>query len=126
MDFSDQTSVYSCSNCSFVFGVVLMDSLGSLNCPKCGGSSKFSGSGYLTYSLRTKDRGSAAASDSTQTPSHSMYPLVLTAEDIADILSISTHGAYALMKEPGFPCVTIGRLKRVGRDAFFNWLSEYK
>jgi excisionase family DNA binding protein len=50
------------------------------------------------------------------------FPIVLNAEDIAAILGISRQGAYELMKQKGFPCVKIGRLKRVNRDAFFKWM----
>ena len=52
-------------------------------------------------------------------------PLVLNADDIAEILGISRISAYELMKETGFPVVRIGkRLKRVNRDSFFKWMEE--
>lgn len=50
------------------------------------------------------------------------YPLVLTAKHVAEILGISKRKAYEVMEERGFPLVRIGRAKRVGRDAFFEWL----
>lgn len=52
------------------------------------------------------------------------YPIILNVEDIASILDISRQGAYELMKQKGFPCIKIGRLKRVNRDAFFHWLEN--
>ena len=52
------------------------------------------------------------------------YPLILTAEDIANILMINKNKAYELMKQKGFPTITMGRLKRVNRDSFFKWIEE--
>ena len=51
-------------------------------------------------------------------------PLILQAEDIAQILGISKNGAYELMKQTGFPVIQVGRLKRVNRDAFFRWMEQ--
>ncbi|MGM9923364.1 MAG: helix-turn-helix domain-containing protein [Bacillus sp. (in: firmicutes)] len=51
-------------------------------------------------------------------------PIIMKAEDVAEVLDISKHGAYALMKQKGFPCITVGRLKRVNREAFFKWMEE--
>jgi excisionase family DNA binding protein len=52
------------------------------------------------------------------------YPLVLTVTDIIEILGIGKRVAYELMERKDFPMVRIGRLKRVNRDAFFNWIDE--
>jgi len=52
------------------------------------------------------------------------YPLILTADDIANILMINKNKAYELMKQKGFPTITMGRLKRVNRDSFFKWIEE--
>ena len=51
-------------------------------------------------------------------------PIILEAEHIAQVLGISKHSAYELMKRKGFPVLKIGRLKRVNRDAFFRWMEE--
>lgn len=52
------------------------------------------------------------------------YPLVLTVADIMEILGIGKRVAYALMDQEDFPTVRIGKLKRVNRDAFFNWIDQ--
>jgi predicted DNA-binding transcriptional regulator AlpA len=50
------------------------------------------------------------------------YPLVLTVADIMEILGIGKRVAYALMDQTNFPTVRIGKLKRVNRDSFFEWI----
>lgn len=52
------------------------------------------------------------------------YPLVLTVTDIMEILGIGKRVAYELMDREGFPTVRIGKLKRVNREAFFEWIDQ--
>lgn len=53
------------------------------------------------------------------------YPLVLTAKEVQEILNVGRRVAYELMDEEDFPCVRLGnKLKRVGRDDFFDWLQR--
>ncbi len=53
------------------------------------------------------------------------YPLILTVKEVMEILSISKRTAYDLMDQEGFPCIRIGeKLKRVNRDAFFEWIQK--
>ncbi|SDY70915.1 hypothetical protein SAMN04487866_12518 [Thermoactinomyces sp. DSM 45891] len=52
------------------------------------------------------------------------YPAVLRAEHVATILGISVRRAYEVMEYKSFPLIRIGRLKRVGRDAFFSWFEH--
>jgi excisionase family DNA binding protein len=52
------------------------------------------------------------------------YPLILTVKDIQEILGIGKRVAYELMERKDFPMVRIGRLKRVNRDAFFEWIEQ--
>lgn len=53
------------------------------------------------------------------------YPLILTVNEVMEILRIGKKVAYALMDEPGFPCIRIGpKIKRVNRDAFFEWIEK--
>lgn len=57
------------------------------------------------------------------------YPLILSVKDIAEIMQCSTYLARNLMQTSGFPMVRMGiggRIKRVGRDAFFKWLEMYQ
>jgi excisionase family DNA binding protein len=53
------------------------------------------------------------------------YPLVMTAEDIREILGVGRRKAYEIMEENEFPLVRLGgKLKRVNRDDFFRWLDH--
>jgi len=52
------------------------------------------------------------------------YPMILEAKHIQEILGVSKPTAYELMERADFPLIRIGRLKRVTREAFFQWLSE--
>lgn len=53
-----------------------------------------------------------------------LYPVVLTANEISQILRISKPTAYVLMEKPGFPLIRIGRTKRVLKDQFFHWIAN--
>lgn len=57
---------------------------------------------------------------------HSELPLILGVEEIKQILGIGQRRAYEIMEQQGFPLVRIGRLKRVQREDFFNWLDQQK
>ena len=52
------------------------------------------------------------------------YPLVLTADHVAEIMSVSKRIAYEIMEYKGFPLIRLGRLKRVNRDSFFDWMEK--
>ena len=52
------------------------------------------------------------------------YPEVLKVEHIAEIMGVGKIKAYDIMEMEGFPLVRVGRLKRVPRDRFFQWLDE--
>lgn len=52
------------------------------------------------------------------------YPIMLTAEDLKEILKVSKTKAYELMELKSFPLIKIGRNKRVLKQEFFQWLSE--
>ncbi|WP_129692473.1 excisionase family DNA-binding protein [Gottfriedia acidiceleris] len=53
-------------------------------------------------------------------------PIILTAENVANILSCTKSHVYEMMERTDFPLIRIGRLKRVNRDQFFNWLNNQK
>lgn len=53
-----------------------------------------------------------------------IYPVVLKADDIAEILGISLPTAYKLMRQKGFPLISFGRNMRALREEFFKWLEE--
>lgn len=48
------------------------------------------------------------------------YPMILTAEHIAEILMVSKPTAYELMEGSTFPLIRIGRSKRVLKEKFFE------
>jgi excisionase family DNA binding protein len=50
------------------------------------------------------------------------YPMVMQVEHVAEVLDISKRVAYELMERQDFPLIRVGRLKRVNRDSFFQWL----
>lgn len=52
------------------------------------------------------------------------YPVILRAEHISEILGISKHRTYEIMKLKGFPVTQIGNLKFVNRESFFKWLDN--
>jgi glycyl-tRNA synthetase beta subunit len=52
------------------------------------------------------------------------YPVILTAEHVAEILEISKQVAYEVMESQDFPLIRVNRFKRVNREAFFRWLDS--
>lgn len=51
-------------------------------------------------------------------------PLVLDVADIQGIMGISRTSAYELVHTPGFPAFRSGRLIRVSKQAFFDWMAD--
>ena len=51
-------------------------------------------------------------------------PLILDVTDIQHIMGISRASAYELVHTPGFPVVRSGRLIKISKKAFFNWLDS--
>ncbi len=52
------------------------------------------------------------------------YPLILTADHVAEIMGVCKRIAYEIMEHKGFPLIRVGRLKRVHKEAFFSWLDK--
>ena len=52
------------------------------------------------------------------------YPLVLKAQDVAEIMGVSKRVAYDIMDTPGFPKIQVRKFKWVAREAFFTWLEQ--
>ena len=52
------------------------------------------------------------------------YPIMLTAEDVAEILCISRTNAYAVMRMSGFPTIHRGKRMVVPRDRLIKWIDE--
>ena len=53
-------------------------------------------------------------------------PEMLSANDLLEIFPISRSGIYDLLREPGFPCIHLGRRIIVPRDAMIDWLESPK
>lgn len=51
-------------------------------------------------------------------------PLVLDVSDIQHIMGISRMSAYELVHTPGFPAFRSGRLIKVSKKAFFDWMEK--
>lgn len=51
-------------------------------------------------------------------------PLVLDVADIQRIMGISRASAYELVHTPGFPAFRRGRLIKVSKIAFFEWMAK--
>lgn len=54
------------------------------------------------------------------------FPIMLTANEVSQILGVSKRVAYEIMDTPDFPLIKIRRTKRVNREDFFNWLEQKK
>ena len=51
-------------------------------------------------------------------------PLMLSVPEVAAVLGISRAGAYELVKEKGFPSLSIGARILVPRDKLAVWIDE--
>ena len=49
-------------------------------------------------------------------------PLMLSVPEVASVLGISRAGAYELVKEKGFPSLTIGSRILIPRDKLISWI----
>ena len=56
--------------------------------------------------------------------SYEDLPLVLDVADIQQIMGISRASAYELVHTPGFPAFRRGRLIKVSKIAFFEWMAK--
>ena len=54
----------------------------------------------------------------------SNLPEMLSAKDLMEILPVSRSGVYALLRDPTFPTIRLGRRVIVPRDAFCAWLQK--
>ena len=56
--------------------------------------------------------------------SYDELPINLSVPEAADVLGISRAGAYELVKEKGFPSLTIGNRIIVPKDKLIAWIEE--
>ena len=62
--------------------------------------------------------------EKTKWNDYDALPLILDDTDIQHIIGISRASAYELVHTPGFPAVRSGRLIKVSKRAFFDWLGN--
>ncbi len=51
-------------------------------------------------------------------------PLMLSVPEVAAALGISRAGAYELVREEGFPSLTVGSRILIPKEQFIAWISE--
>ena len=51
-------------------------------------------------------------------------PLMLSVQEVGEVLGISRAGAYELVRSKGFPKVKIGNRIVVPKDKFIQWIAE--
>ena len=56
--------------------------------------------------------------------SYEELPLFLNARTVAQILGISTAGAYELLHQENFPVLKIGSRLVVPKEKFFSWIES--
>lgn len=52
-------------------------------------------------------------------------PLFLNETTVVNVLGVSPSSVYALMHEPGFPVLKIGKRMVVPRESFIRWVEEH-
>ena len=62
--------------------------------------------------------------EKTKWNNYDALPLILDVTDIQHIMGISRASAYELVHTPGFLAVRSGRLIKVSKRAFFDWLDN--
>lgn len=55
--------------------------------------------------------------------SYDDLPLMLSVQEVADVLGISKSSAYVLSKEKKFPTLKIGSRVVIPRDKFIEWIN---
>ena len=51
-------------------------------------------------------------------------PVMLRAEDVAEVLGIARGNAYALMRHKDFPTICLGNRMMVPRDKLLKWIDQ--
>ena len=60
----------------------------------------------------------------TEYKSYDDLPLMMSVQEVADVLGISKSSAYVLAKEKGFPTLKIGARVVIPRDRFIEWINK--
>ena len=52
-------------------------------------------------------------------------PLIMTVDELQDVLGINHNGVYELVRKPGFPAVRVSKKRIIiPRDRFLQWLDN--
>jgi excisionase family DNA binding protein len=51
-------------------------------------------------------------------------PVMLTVEQLGQVLRVSRAKSYQILRQPGFPAVRLGRAIRIPREALRCWLER--
>ena len=51
-------------------------------------------------------------------------PLMLNAQQIAEMLGLSRAGAYELLHSKGFPTLKVGKRLMVSKENFISWINR--
>ena len=126
MDRTEGAFIYVCSSCSALTGLasrltVPGDCLDSFFCPRCSCPVSLVGEGFVSYKFYND---SSIMEEDSSLDLYGSYPVILDVHHISEILQISVHSAYELMKHKEFPLLKVGRLKRVVKEDFISWLSN--
>ena len=62
--------------------------------------------------------------EKTKYKSYDDLPLMLSVNDVAEVLGISKSSAYVLAKEKDFPTLKIGARVVIPRDKFLEWIDK--
>ena len=57
--------------------------------------------------------------------SYDDLPLMLTVMDVAAVLGISRTGAYELVRQEGFPTLSVGARIIVPKEQFIRWIDAH-
>ncbi|WP_257141130.1 helix-turn-helix domain-containing protein [Bacillus sp. AFS015802] len=111
--------VYLCHECSRVSA--LTDGKAAA-CPSCLSKDLTQiADGALTYNQVEEKKETIP--ESPEQPSETV---IMTAEDVAQCLGISRRVAYEVMERRDFPLLRIGRLKKVNKYDFEEWLKSQR
>jgi excisionase family DNA binding protein len=128
--------MYLCKSCMTSFGVVsrfsiVGDKIMMLTCPKCSKKAYIHGEGHMKYEKYKANNEAEVVEENmgsiTKEPMEiAQLPEILTVKHISVILNASKRTVYEMMERTDFPLIRVGRLKRVRRDKFFEWLDKSK
>lgn len=120
---------YLCKKCGTFFAVVSRfavagDYSESLLCPKCNDNAAIHGEGYINHEVYEAEAITIIHEAEERGYPDDNYPNLLTAKHVAEIIGVSKRVAYEIMELKEFPLIRLGRLKRVRKDKFYEWLNE--